>query len=296
MVLRKLAITTMAVGTLLLTSVIGFVFCYVQNPPQKNVEYYHHRLKSKSFAIRQSTKEELVRDPKKSVPILIEILGKEKVRQAEVCLIEIGGVAIPELRKTANKSHNESLRCSILRVFSYYALEGTATPAHHVLIVKDLAIALADKSLTVRRQASLGFSVMGKAGAIAETDIRRALKDADLGVRLNSVDALCRITSKREEVIPILKGALLAEDTAWHHAALGIIHGHQIASEDLVDSILVVLKKSDRDVQLSAVQTLEVLGKNAKRAASALRDLNRDVSAPEPLREAAAKALKSINP
>src|ERR1022692_3344361 len=196
----------------------GFAFYFHINAPTKDAKYYRQQLTSRGWYGEQRAKKELVANPDKGIPILIEILSAERVGQAEACLSEIGDPAVPALLEALEKNKKNQFRFSVFSVFSFIALKGNASEKNHGIIVRFLANALSDKSLEVRREAALGFSIMGKAGAGALPELKNSLKDVDLGIRLRAANAICAITADRICVIPVLKEALDQDGT---FAALG---------------------------------------------------------------------------
>ncbi|MBI3823283.1 MAG: HEAT repeat domain-containing protein [Planctomycetes bacterium] len=164
-----------------IAAVLGILFLISlanQEPTTKDANYYHDIYKNGGYYARRHANHELAKDPAKGVPILIEVLSREKLDDAERCLWTIGADAVPELLDLEQKTDNIRLRCSLLRVLYSIVLEDKAKDQDRENIIKELAIAFSDKSPEVQKHAGLGLSILR--GERSAPVLRKLLSDEAL--------------------------------------------------------------------------------------------------------------------
>jgi len=122
-----------------------------------------------------------------------------------------------------------------------------------------------------------------------------ALKSNSRYQRMGACLALGHLGAKAKEAVPALESALADKNAGVRaHAAQAIWRIDRRRAADIVPVLAEALKDDDRGVRIGAVVTLGQIGKEARRAAPALRSLLADEDAQ--LRIKAALALYQVDP
>jgi hypothetical protein len=268
-------------------------FCSQEVAP-RDARYYLGQFESGKSA-RDRVKRELLAEPKKAVPLLLHMVSIKKNYYVERTLIEVGDVAISDLlRVAAKKGTQERERCDCLFILAKIVEEKGATEENRDRIVNALSNAISSESLAIRQEAAYGLRHLGKDAKPALPQLRRSLKDPDIGVKLSSAEAICNITPEHNDVIQVLKELLEATDKHHHIAAMNLIERQRVSSPELVGIILGIAKTHNDERKIRAIQTLGALGGNAKNAIPYLTGISQDTNLPRDMRVSAEKALASI--
>jgi HEAT repeat protein len=148
--------------------------------------------------------------------------------------------------------------------------------------IQPLIEALADFDKSVREQATLALSAIGKAaiGSLAE-----AMKDPKWETRYRAAEALGKIADEKA-VQPLIQGLKDNRDHVRYMAAKGL---HDIGNSGAAEPLIILLKDENVYVRLMAVKTLGAFGgKKIKAALNAALESEQD----EKVRAAITAALQ----
>jgi hypothetical protein len=267
---------------------------YVLPESPKDANYFLHRLESDKRSY-DAARRELFKDKKKAVPILLEILSRKKSENARGCLVAIGDEAVSEVLFLVKQDQDLGQRCEYLGILAEMVAYGSATNENRFRIVETLSAALSDELLPIRQTAAKGLYYVGKHALPALPQLRRTLQDPDLGVSLYSAWAISNLTREIDDVIEVLSTVLAGNDKYSQIWVLEMIGFQHIASDEIVDSIVNIIKRYGDDRQVHALYSLERLSSQAKRAAPYVRSLATNANVDEELRRSASKALDAIS-
>lgn len=143
-----------------------------------------------------------------------------------------------------------------VRQYAAYLLGQAKNPR----AIQPLVEALADFDKSVREQAMLALSTIGKA---AIEPLSEAMKEPQWETRYRAAEALGRIADEKA-VKPLIQGLKDSRDHVRYMAAKGL---HEIGDSDAVEPLIILLKDTNVYVRLMAVHTLGALGGNQVKAA-----------------------------
>jgi len=186
-----------------------------------------------------------------------------------------------ELEKQGLEGLVKALRDSTdpqVRQYAAYLLGKAQNPR----AIQPLVEALADFDKSVREQATLALSRIGKA---AIEPLAEAMKEPKWETRYRAAEALGKIADEKV-VKPLIQGLKDNRDHVRYMAAKGL---KDLGDSDAVEPMVILLKDENRYVRMMAVRALGVLGGTKVTAAlnSALA-----VEPDEKVREAIVEALK----
>jgi len=186
-----------------------------------------------------------------------------------------------EIEKGGLESMVKALRNSTdpqVRQYAAYLLGQAKNPR----AIQPLIEALADFDKSVREQATLALSAIGKAaiGSLAE-----AMKDPKWETRYRAAEALGKIADEKA-VQPLIQGLKDNRDHVRYMAAKGL---HDIGNSGAAEPLIILLKDENVYVRLMAVKTLGAFGgKKIKAALNAALESEQD----EKVRAAITAALQ----
>jgi HEAT repeat protein len=126
--------------------------------------------------------------------------------------------------------------------------------------IQPLIEALADFDKSVREQATLALSTIGKAAIEPLAD---AMKEPKWETRYRAAEALGKIADEKA-VQPLIQGLKDNRDHVRYMAAKGL---HDLGDSDAVEPLIILLKDENVYVRLMAVHALGVLGGNKVKSA-----------------------------
>jgi len=143
-----------------------------------------------------------------------------------------------------------------VRQYAAYLLGQAKNPR----AIQPLIEALADFDKSVREQATLSLSAIGKA---AIEPLAEAMKEPKWETRYRAAEALGKIADEKA-VQPLIQGLKDNRDHVRYMAAKGL---HDLGDSDAVDPLIILLKDENIYVRLMAVHALGVFtGKKVKAA------------------------------
>lgn len=153
----------------------------------------------------------------------------------------------------------------------------------------------------VRREAIDAIDYYGyqsKKGGFAVPALVQALTDDSSMVRFNAAMALCVICERPELAVPELKKTLKDQDKGVRLYAVRALGRYEQKSPipDFVSEIIPMLDDRESDVRAAAAYDLGNVGSAAKSALPALKRALNDEAKYSGVREAAANAIKKIDP
>ena len=165
-----------------------------------------------------------------------------------------------------------------VRQYAAYLLGQTKNPR----AIQPLIEALADFDKSVREQATLALSTIGKA---AIEPLAEAMKEPKWETRYRAAEALGKIADEKA-VQPLIQGLKDSRDHVRYMAAKGL---HSIGNSGAAEPLIILLKDENIYVRLMAVHTLGALGgKSVKAALKGALESEQD----EKVRAAITAALK----
>ncbi len=224
------------------------------------------------------------------VPALVELLGHEKPlarEQAAICLRKIGKrarSAVPALL-AALKDSDSQVRDAVAKALK------DIKPASDAA-TEQLRDALNDESHTVRQVASQVLGSMRATTGVAQ-DLTDRLDSQNPEERKAAIKALATLRTP-EVVAPLCRGLQDADPTVRRAAAEQFGQQRQVPTDEALEPLRVAL--SDPIPVVRALAAI-ALGRCEQRAASAIRDLIRNVAhADAEVRSAAIRALGNVGP
>jgi HEAT repeat protein len=146
-----------------------------------------------------------------------------------------------------------------VRQYAAYLLGQAKNPR----AIQPLIEALADFDKSVREQAMLALSTIGKA---AIEPLAEAMKEPKWETRYRAAEALGKIADEKA-VQPLIQGLKDNRDHVRYMAAKGL---QELGDSDAIEPLIVLLKDENVHVRLMAVHALGFLG--GKKVKAALKD------------------------
>jgi HEAT repeat protein len=143
-----------------------------------------------------------------------------------------------------------------VRQYAAYLLGQTKNPR----AIQPLIEALADFDKSVREQATIALSAIGKA---AIEPLAEAMKEPKWETRYRAAEALGKIADEKA-VQPLIQGLRDSRDHVRYMAAKGL---HSIGNSGAAEPLIILLKDENVYVRLMAVHTLGALGGTNVKAA-----------------------------
>ena len=165
-----------------------------------------------------------------------------------------------------------------VRLYAAYLLGKARNPR----AIQPLIEALADFDKSVREQATLALSAIGKA---AIEPLAAAMKEPRWETRYRAAEALGRIADEKA-VKPLIQGLKDNREHVRYMAAKGL---RELGDSDAIEPMIILLKDENRYVRMMAVRTLGAIG--GDKATGALNDAMENEQ-DEKVKEAIAEALK----
>jgi HEAT repeat protein len=166
----------------------------------------------------------------------------------------------------------------LVRQYAAYLLGKAQNPR----AIQPLIASLADFDKSVREQATLALSAIGKA---AIEPLAEAMKEPKWETRYRAAEALGKIADEKA-VKPLIQGLKDNREHVRYMAAKGL---RELGDSDAVEPMIILLKDENRYVRMMAVRALDVIGGNkVKEALNAALANETD----EKVREAIGEALK----
>jgi HEAT repeat protein len=186
-----------------------------------------------------------------------------------------------ELEKLGLEGLVKSLRDSTdpqVRQYAAYLLGKAQNPR----AIQPLVEAMADLDKSVREQATLALSRIGKA---AIEPLAEAMKEPKWQTRYRAAEALGKIADEKA-VKPLIKGLQDNRDHVRYMAAKGL---RDLGDSDAIEPMIILLKDENRYVRMMAVRALGAIGGDkVKEALNAALAQETD----ENIREAIGEALR----
>jgi HEAT repeat protein len=157
-----------------------------------------------------------------------------------------------ELEKQGLEGLVKSLRDSTdpqVRQYAAYLLGKAQNPR----AIQPLIEALADFDKSVREQATLALSRIGKA---AIEPLAEAMKEPKWETRYRAVEALGKIADEKA-VKPLIQGLKDNRDHVRYMAVKGL---KELGDSDAIEPLVILLKDENRYVRMMAVRALGALG------------------------------------
>ena len=152
--------------------------------------------------------------------------------------------------------------------------------AHNPRAIQPLIEALADFDKSVREQATLALSRIGKA---AIEPLAEAMKEPKWETRYRAAEALGRIADEKA-VKPLVQGLKDNRDHVRYMAAKGL---KELGDSDTIEPLIILLKDENRFVRMMAVRALGVIGgTNVNAALNAALAVEPDAKVKEAITEA----------
>ena len=165
-----------------------------------------------------------------------------------------------------------------VRQYAAYLL-GKAKNPH---AIQPLIKAMADFDKSVREQATLALSAIGKA---AVEPLAEAMKEPKWETRYRAAEALGKIADEKA-VKPLIQGLKDNRDHVRYMAAKGL---RELGDSDAVEPLIILLKDENYYVRMMAIRALGAMnGKKATDALTAALENEKD----EKVREAIVESLK----
>jgi HEAT repeat protein len=136
-----------------------------------------------------------------------------------------------------------------VRQYAAYLLGQAKNPR----AIQPLIEALADFDKSVREQATLALSTIGKA---AIEPLAEAMKEPKWETRYRAAEALGKIADEKA-VQPLIQGLKDSRDHVRYMAAKGL---HDLGDSDAVEPLIILLRDENIYVRLMAVHALSALG------------------------------------
>jgi HEAT repeat protein len=153
-----------------------------------------------------------------------------------------------------------------VRQYAAYLLGKAKNPR----AIQPLIESLADFDKSVREQATLALSSLGKA---AIEPLAEAMKEPKWETRYRAAEALGKIADEKA-VQPLIQGLKDRRDHVRYMAAKGL---NEIGDSDAVEPLIVLLKDENVYVRLMAIHALSTLGgKKVKTALTRARESEQD--------------------
>jgi len=175
-------------------------------------------------------------------------------------------IPIPEKPESAEELEKQGLSDLVkalhehtdpqVRQYAAYLLGQAKNPR----AIQPLIEALADFDKSVRQQAMLALSTIGKAAIEPLAD---AMKEPKWETRYRAAEALGKIADEKA-VQPLIQGLRDNRDHVRFMAAKGL---HDLRNSDAVEPLIILLKDENIYVRLMAVHALGVLGGENVKAA-----------------------------
>lgn len=175
-------------------------------------------------------------------------------------------ITIPEKPEAAEELEKQDLSDLVrtlhnhtdpqVRQYCAYLLGQVKNPS----AIQPLIEALADFDKSVRRQAMLALSAIGKA---AVEPLAEAMKEPKWETRYRAAEALGKIADEKA-VEPLIQGLSDNRDHVRYMAAKGL---HDLRNSDAVEPLTILLRDENIYVRLMAVHALGVLGGEDVKAA-----------------------------
>ena len=143
-----------------------------------------------------------------------------------------------------------------VRQYAAYLLGQAKNPR----AIQPLIEALADFDKSVREQATLALSTIGKA---AIEPLAEAMKEPKWETRYRAAEALGKMADEKA-VQPLIQGLKDNRDHVRYMAAKGL---HELGDSDAVEPLIILLKDENVYVRLMAVHALGALGGKKVKAA-----------------------------
>lgn len=143
-----------------------------------------------------------------------------------------------------------------VRQYAAYLLGQAKNPR----AIQPLIEALADFDKSVREQATLALSTIGKA---AIEPLAKAMKEPKWETRYRAAEALGKIADEKA-VQPLIQGLKDNRDHVRYMAAKGL---HDLGDSEAVDPLIILLKDENVYVRLMVVHALGTLGGKKVKAA-----------------------------
>ena len=172
---------------------------------------------------------------------MAEITIPEKPEGAE----ELEKQGLSELVKALHEHTDPQVR-----QYAAYLLGQAKNPR----AIQPLIEALADFDKSVREQATLALSTIGKA---AIEPLAEAMKEPKWETRYRAAEALGKIADEKA-VQPLIQGLKDNRDHVRYMAAKGL---HDLGDSDAVEPLIILLKDENVYVRLMAVHALGVSGR-----------------------------------
>ncbi len=186
-----------------------------------------------------------------------------------------------ELEKMGIEGLVKALRDSTdpqVRLYAAYLLGRAQNPR----AIQPLIEALADFDKSVREQATLALSSIGKA---AIEPLAAAMKEPRWETRYRAAEALGRIADEKA-VKPLIQGLKDNREHVRYMAAKGL---RELGDSDAIEPMIILLKDENRYVRMMAVRALGAIGGGrATEALNAAMEAEQD----EKVKETIAEALK----
>lgn len=165
-----------------------------------------------------------------------------------------------------------------VRLYAAYLLGKARNPR----AIQPLIEALADFDKSVREQATLALSAIGKA---AIEPLAAAMKEPRWETRYRAAEALGRIADEKA-VKPLIQGLKDNREHVRYMAAKGL---RELEDSDAIEPMIILLKDENRYVRMMAVRALDAIG--GDRATGALSDAM-EIEQDEKVKEVISEALK----
>jgi len=167
------------------------------------------------------------------------------------CAAELEKQGLSELVKALHEHTDPQVR-----QYAAYLLGQAKNPR----AIQPLIESLADFDKSVREQAMLALSTIGKAaiGSLAE-----AMNDPKWETRYRAAEALGKIADEKA-VQPLINGLRDSRDHVRYMAAKGL---HELGDTDAVEPLIILLKDENTYVRLMAVHALSAMGSRKGKAA-----------------------------
>ncbi|MGD0081418.1 MAG: HEAT repeat domain-containing protein [Methanoregula sp.] len=165
-----------------------------------------------------------------------------------------------------------------VRLYAAYLLGKARNPR----AIQPLIEALADFDKSVREQATLALSAIGKA---AIEPLAAAMKEPRWETRYRAAEALGRIADEKA-VKPLIQGLKDNREHVRYMAAKGL---RELGDSDAIEPMIILLKDENRYVRIMAVRALDAIG--GDRATGALSDAM-EIEQDEKVKEVISEALK----
>jgi HEAT repeat protein len=164
---------------------------------------------------------------------------------------ELEKLGLSELARTLREHTDPQVR-----QYAAYLLGQAKNPR----AIQPLVESLADFDKSVREQATLALSSIGKAaiGSLAE-----AMKDPKWETRNRAAEALGKIADEKA-MQPLISGLKDSRDHVRYMAAKGL---HELGDTDAVEPLIILLKDENTYVRLMAVHALSAMGSRKGKAA-----------------------------